>query len=354
MNNNEVLPPIPVPREREAGLERVLDAITAASTVALTTHVNADGDGAGCEAAVAAWLSRAGKRVVITNPTPFPALYRHLIEDEDQIVDPGTARTPDALRGVDMVLVMDTSEKSRIGKIAAHLGGKAVAVIDHHLPSEEPITGIVVQDERACATGELIFDLLTIAGLERPWPGPVARGVYTSILTDTGSFRFANTTMRAHWIAADLIHQGVDPEAVYRDVYASVPLRRLRLMEKALGTLQVDDELPITWIALDRAAMEATGTTSDDLDGIVEQARSVEGTEVAILFRETADGSTKISLRSSGEANVNRVARQFGGGGHRKASGALIPGRLAEVVPRVLQATRDVLREDGFDEKDRG
>jgi phosphoesterase RecJ-like protein len=348
MNNIEALPQIPVPEPRVAGLAGILEAITAANSIALTTHVNADGDGAGCEAAVAAWLSRAGKRIVIVNPTPFPALYRHLIEDPEQIVDPGTVRTPAALREAELIIVLDTSEKSRIGRVAAGLNDKVVAVIDHHLPSEEPIEGIVVQDESACATGELVFDLLTIAGLERPWPAPVARGVYTSILTDTGSFRFANTTVRAHWIAGDLIHQGVDPEAVYRDVYASVPLRRLRLMQKALGTLQVDDDLPITWITLDRDAMEATGTTSDDLDGIVEQARSVQGTEVAILFRETADGSTKISLRSSGEANVNRVARRFGGGGHRKASGALIPGRLDEVVPKVLAAAREVLREDGF------
>jgi phosphoesterase RecJ-like protein len=118
-------------------------------------------------------------------------------------------------------------------------------------------------------------------------------------------------------------------------------------MEKALARLEVDPDLPLTWITLDRSSMEDTGTSSDDLDGIVEQARSVQGTEVAILFRETADGSTKISLRSSGDANVNRIAREFGGGGHRKASGALIPGRLADVVPRVLEATRRALSEDG-------
>jgi phosphoesterase RecJ-like protein len=338
---------IPIPPARRAGLERILEAIGTAQKVALTTHVNADGDGAGCEAALAAWLSRIGKHVVITNPTPFPNLYRHLIEDASWIVDPGTARTPAALQGADLLIVLDTSEKSRIGRIAAALDDRVVAVIDHHMPSDEPIEGLVVQNEDACATGELIFDLLGTAGLERPWPAPVARGVYTSILTDTGSFRFANTTSRAHWIAADLIAQGVDPEAVYRDVYASVPLRRLRLMEKALARLEVDPDLPLTWITLDRSSMEDTGTSSDDLDGIVEQARSVQGTEVAILFRETADGSTKISLRSSGDANVNRIAREFGGGGHRKASGALIPGRLADVVPRVLEATRRALSEDG-------
>ncbi|MGH7500303.1 MAG: DHH family phosphoesterase [Longimicrobiales bacterium] len=348
MISNSATSPAAIPVERSEALGRVLEAIGEAKKIALTTHVNADGDGSGCEAALAAWLSRAGKRIVITNPTPFPPLYRHLIEDQEQIVEPGTARTHAAWQDADLLLVLDTSEKSRIGRIAPALENRTVAVIDHHLPSEEPITGLVAQDERACATGELVFDLLNLAGLERPWPALVARGVYTAILTDTGSFRYSNTTARAHWIAADLITQGVDPEAVYRAVYASVPLRRLRLMERALARLEVDPHFPITWITLDRAAMEETGTASDDLDGIVEQARSVEGTEVAILFRETADGSTKISFRSSGKANVNRVARLFGGGGHRKASGALVGGRLDEIVPKVLDEMRRALQQDGL------
>jgi phosphoesterase RecJ-like protein len=203
----------------------------------------------------------------------------------------------------------------------------------------------VLRDESACATGELIYDLLTAAGLEKPWPAPVSRAVYTAVLTDTGSFRFANTTARAHVIAGDLIAQGVDPERVYRRVYASVPLGRVRLLARALDSLEVDPKYPITWITLERSAVEASGTTTEDMDGVVEQARTVEGTEVAILFRETADGSTKVSLRSAGPINVNAIARQFGGGGHRKASGALIGAPVRDVVPRVLEAVRAALRE---------
>lgn len=334
-----------VPAGRRPALERILDAIARANRVALTTHVNADGDGAGCEAALAAWLTRAGKAVVITNPTPFPGVYRHLMEDPEWIVEPGTVRTPAALERVDLLVVVDTSERSRIGRIATAARGIDTVVIDHHLPSEEPIEGIALRDPHACATGELIYDLLTVADETRPWPAPVTRGVYTAILTDTGSFRFANTTARAHAIAGDLIDQGVDPEAVYRKVYASVPLARIRLLAHALEHLEVDPDFPITWITLARSALDATGTSSEDLDGIVEQARTVDGTEVAILFRETPDGSTKVSLRSAGHANVNAIARQFGGGGHRKASGALVAAPLAEVVPRVLDATRAVLSE---------
>jgi len=334
-----------VPPHRQETLDRALGVIGEAQSVALTTHVNADGDGAGCEAALAAWLSRLGKGVRIVNPTPFPPTYRHLVEDPDWIIEPGTVRTPLAMQGVDLLVVVDTSELGRIGRVASAARGIETVIIDHHLPSEEPIRGLELRDEKACATGELIYDLLTAAGLEKPWPAAVASGVYTAVLTDTGSFRFANTTARAHAIAGDLIAQGVDPERVYRRVYATVPLGRARLLARALDSLEVDPQYPITWITLERAVVEAAGGASEDMDGVVEQARTIEGTEVAILFRETADGSTKVSLRSAGEANVNAIARQFGGGGHRKASGALIGAPLRDVVPRVLEATRTALRE---------
>lgn len=338
-----------VPDHRRARLERIAATLRAANSIALTTHVNADGDGAGCEAAMASWLARSGKRIAITNPTPFPGLYRHLIEEPAWIIDPGTVRTAEALADTDLLVVLDTSERSRIGRIANALSGRAVVVIDHHLPSDEPITGTVIEDDSACATGELVHDLLTAAGEPRPWPHSVTRGIYTAIITDTGSFRFSNTTARAHVLAGDLIAQGVDPEQVYRDVYASTPLRRMRLLEKALARLETDPGYPITWIVLDRAAMQQTGSTNEDLDGIVDLARTVRGTEVAILFRETVDGSTKVSLRSSGPTNVNAIARAFGGGGHVKASGALVPAGLDDVVPRVLNATRAALRDSGLD-----
>jgi len=336
-----------VPDHRREPLQRIIAALQAAQRIALTTHVNADGDGAGAEAALASWLVRQGKQVVITNPTPFPALYRHLVEDDAWIVEPGTVRTGSALTQVDLLVVVDTSERSRIGRIASALDGRDVVVIDHHMPADEPIAGTVIEDDSACATGELIHDLLVTSGEPRPWPAPVSRGIYTAIMTDTGSFRFSNTSARAHALAGDLIAQGVDPEQVFRDVYASVPLRRMRLLEKALGRLEVDPDYPITWIVLEREAMEQTGTSNEDLDGLVDQARTVRGTEVAILFRETVDGSTKISLRSSGRTNVNAVARQFGGGGHMKASGALIAAPLETVLPRVLEATRTALRDSG-------
>src|SRR5690606_17101625 len=246
----------------------------------LTTHVNADGDGAGSEAAIAAWLRALGKRVRIVNPTPIPDSYRYLIEDPETIADQGSAAATEALAKADVVCVVDTGEPKRVGKVAGALTGRTVVVLDHHLPSTPGFNGLVLQDTSACATGELVYDLLTVAGVDRPWSRPMIEGTYTAIVTDTGSFRFSNATPRAHAIAGDLIAQGVDPETMYRRIFATVPLRRLALLRHALGSLEVDEQLPLTWITVDRAVMEELGAGADDLEGVVEHARSIEGTEV--------------------------------------------------------------------------
>jgi bifunctional oligoribonuclease and PAP phosphatase NrnA len=338
-----------VPATRRPALEEIASALRSAERIVLTTHVNADGDGAGSEVAIASWLASLDKHVRLVNPTPYPEMFRFLLDDPSWIADATGAAADVALREADVLVILDTAEPARIGRLARMIAGRPVIVIDHHIESNAAFTGAILQDVNACATGELVYDLLLVAGLQRPWADAVLNGIYTAIVTDTGSFRFSNTTRRAHAIAGDLLEQGVDPEAMYRRIYATVPLRRITLLRHALERLEVDPEYPITWITIERGAMDRLGATSDDLEGVVEHARSVEGTEVAILFRETADGSTKVSLRSAGDANVNAVARQFGGGGHIKASGALIPEPLAQVRPRVLEATRAELRAAGMD-----
>ncbi|NJD11539.1 MAG: hypothetical protein FIB01_14270 [Gemmatimonadetes bacterium] len=337
----------PVPAHRRAALEEIAAALAAAGRVVLTTHVNADGDGAGAAAAVAAWLLGLGKVVHIVNPTPFPGLYRHLLPDQGIVRDPAHPETASVLRAADTVFVLDTCEPRRIGRIAGSLGRAHVLVLDHHVASDAAIAGIVLQDAAACATGELVYDLLGVAEVARPWPAAVREGIYTAIVTDTGSFRFSNTRRRAHEIAGELIEQGVDPEQVYRRIYATVPLRRVELLRYALDHLEVDDPYPITFISVERGVVERLGANADDLEGLVEHARSVEGTVIALLFRETADGATKVSLRSAGDVDVNAIARALGGGGHVKASGALVGEPLEATRTRVLAAVRAALEAAG-------
>lgn len=337
---------IEIPEARRAPLARILDTMDGAERIVVTTHVNADGDGAGSEAALAAWLAGRGKDVTIVNPTPFPATYLHLVDDPARVKDFGTPDGERALDEADLIVVVDTAEPRRLGRMVKRLQGRSVIIVDHHPPGDEALPGFRIQDASACATGELIFDLLRLAGEDgrAAWPDPVAEALYTAIVSDTGSFRYANTTPRTHAIAAELMRRGVDPEAVYRRLFATAPLRRIRLLREALDRLDVDPELPITWITLPNEVLKPLDTRSEDLDGIIEYARMVEGTEVALLFRETPDGATKVSFRSNGDVDVNELARRFGGGGHVKASGAVVGRPLAVACNEILDATREAVR----------
>lgn len=335
-----------IPPQRREGLARVAAMLDEATEIVLTTHVNADGDGAGSEAALAGWLAARGKRVAIVNPTPFPGLYRHLLTDPDQVGDPGSERAAWALQNAELFVVLDTGEPKRLGRIMKEFGDRPIAILDHHPPVAAGIAAEGVRDPSAAATGELIYDLLrTVGGEAEEWPAPVAEAIYTALISDTGSFRFANTTPRTHRIAAELIEAGVDPEAVYRRIYATMPLQRVELLRASLEHLVADPVLPVTWITVPRQVVEELSATSEDMDGIIEYARAIEGTEVALLFREVPDGSTKISFRSNGIVDVNLLARRFGGGGHVKAAGAIVGAPLRSARDEVLGAVREVLEE---------
>ncbi len=334
-----------VPSHRREPLERIAALLLGARCVVLTTHVNADGDGAGSEAALAAWLIARGKEVRIANPTGFPDVYRYLVPPGAALFDPGEGRSAAAGRGADLVAVLDTSEGKRVGRVGALLDGRTVVLIDHHPPVEAGIRAdAALQDAGACATGELIFDLLAVVDGDAPWAPGIARALYAAIVTDTGSFRFANTTPRAHAIAAELLRRGVEPEEEYRRLYGRVPYKRISLLRAVLERLEVDPDLPLAWITIPHAVMSDYEATSEDLEGLIDYARDIENTEVALLFRETVEGGTKVSLRSNGIVDVNAIARQFGGGGHIKASGILMGAALESARAQVLEATRLVVR----------
>lgn len=307
--------------------------------VALSTHINADGDGCGSEAALAQLLAQRGIEAWIVNPTPWPAMFRFLLEGvRDRTGDGATA-----LQGIDALLVLDISDARRLGQLtdAVRALRVPVLVIDHHQPADEPAGSLLVADTAACATGEMIYDVAQVLGLEIT--PPIAAALYVALLTDTGGFRFSNTTPRCHAVAGQLLAAGVDPEEMYRRIYASVPIGRLRLLRDALATLEVDPEYGISWVSVAAGAAEEHGLRSEDLEGIAEHPRSIAGTRMALFFRDLGHGKVKVSFRSAGDIDVNRFARTFGGGGHARAAGALIPGTLEEVRHDVVAAARSFI-----------
>jgi phosphoesterase RecJ-like protein len=333
--------PIEVPAPRRAAIQRLAADLMSGQTIALSTHINADGDGCGSETALARLLAQMGMQVHIVNPTPWPAMFEFLLGSD--VKD----RTPEgaaALKKIDRLIVLDISDVKRLGTLADAVRGLDVPplTIDHHLPGEEPPGTIFVSDTAACATGELVFDFAMVMGLEIT--PAIATSLYTALVTDTGGFRFSNTSPRCHAIASRLLAAGVDPEEMYRRIYASVPRGRLSLLRDALDSLATDDALGMAWVTIAQGALERYDVTSEDLDGVAEYPRSIAGVRLALLFRDLGHGKVKISFRSVRGVDANALAKQFGGGGHARASGALVAGGIEEVRERVLSAAREMLK----------
>jgi bifunctional oligoribonuclease and PAP phosphatase NrnA len=329
-----------IPSARRRAIEALAPELVRGRRVAISTHLNADGDGCGSETALARLLAAAGLAPIIVNPTPWPDMFAFLLADD--VVD-RTPRGSRALRDIDLLVVLDISDVKRLGSLTDAVRALTVPklVIDHHEPSADPAGDIAVSDTTACATAELVYDLATVMG----WTitPAVARSIYTGMLTDTGGFRFSNTSPRCLSVAGQLLACGVDPEEMYTRIYASAPAGRVRLMAEVLGTLEVDEAHGLAWLTMGSDALERHAVKAEDLDGIVEHARSIAGTRMALFFRDLGHGKVKVSFRSVGGTDVNAFARRFGGGGHAKASGAMLPGTLDQVRDVVVEAARAML-----------
>jgi phosphoesterase RecJ-like protein len=330
-----------LPPDRLAAARAFAKILKPGQRICVTTHVNPDGDGLGSEAGLVHLLRAQGIDAVVTNPSPTPERYHFLFRDL-----PGVDRTPEAvkeLRRADLILVLDIADVGRLGMLTQAVldRGVPVACVDHHVSQGHLPEGARYVDPEASATGELIYQLAEA----NDWPlTPLAaRALYVAILTDTGGFRFSNTRPAVLRAAAALLETGLDPEQIYLDVYANAPEGRARLLAETLQTLVVEPDRGLAWVTVPPGSLERLGATPDDLDGIVEVARSISGVRMALLFREIAAGRVKVSLRSVGAVDVAAFSKPFGGGGHTKASGLSMEGSLARVQAQVLGAAREYL-----------
>jgi phosphoesterase RecJ-like protein len=285
-------------------------------------------------------LRARGVSARIVNPTAIPDRFTFLIpEGADASADPARE-----FERADIVVSLDIGDLSRLGNLATLINKRQppFVCIDHHVgPVKLPAGPYLIAPE-ATATAELVFDMANVAG----WPltPASAQALYVGLLTDTGGFRFSNTTARALRVAAALLEHGVDPESIYASVYASAPEGRVRLLAEVLQTLVVEPDVGLAWVSVPGDALRRHEVTADDLDGVVEFPRSIAGVRMALLFRHIASGRIKVSFRSMGEVDVAALAHQFGGGGHHRAAGASLAGSMAQVEEQVLSAARAFLR----------
>lgn len=298
-----------------------------ANSFVLACHQRPDGDTVGSALALAHVLRQHGKDVTVLCDDEVPENYWFMPEWET--VATGTDR-----RDFDAGVLIDSEGLKRVGAAAEVVAGSTVtACIDHHIPEQE-FGDIRVIDVHASSTAEVIVELLEAN--EVPIDRTAAVQLMAGLINDTGAFRFANTTPATFRTAARLAELGARASEIAREVYESRPLRAMKLLGRALESLEMDASGLVVWATVTLSDLDECGATDADTDSIVNHVGQVKGPRVAILFRETKPDVVRISLRSRDGVDVNRIARVFGGGGHEAAAGCHVNLPVEEAKKAVV------------------
>jgi phosphoesterase RecJ-like protein len=306
-------------------MEDAVAAIGGATDILLACHVNPDGDTLGSMIALGLAVEQAGKRVTMVSSDGIPQILAFLPET-DRVL------TTTDRRDFDLAIVLDAGELSRVGKNQdAVRSAPRVMDIDHHVTAGA-FGDVRLLDAGAAATGEIVYDLLLALGAEMT--KPIAECLLCALLTDTGSFRFMNVTQRTMELAGEFIARGASPNAIAENVFENKPFAAQKLLGRALESLQRTADGRVAWARVTKEDFAEFGATDEATEGIINSVRAVQGTEVALLFREMPSGKLRVSLRARAPYDVATVAARFGGGGHRLASGCTMegPSPLAEAT----------------------
>jgi bifunctional oligoribonuclease and PAP phosphatase NrnA len=306
--------------------------------ILLLTHINPDGDAIGSLLAVAHVLRALGKTPICLLSSPAPSYCLNLPGAEWLQV----YRRREPLPPAELTWMLDTATTSRVGLLAeehaAELAGRPLLIVDHHVTNDgEGSLNLI--DPTAASNADLLFRLLSAMG----WPisAEAATCLYMGVVTDTQSFQTSSTTPQTLHTAAELIAAGADMRAVVAAVYFSIPLSTLRLNALAMGELQQEGGL--VWARVTQAQLAASGAGDEAADDLINRLQRVTGMRICALFKERADGTVKLSLRSQPGINVAAIAQHWGGGGHTQASGATLPMDLATAEATVLPLLREAL-----------
>jgi len=328
-------------------LKTVLGVLLNHQRFVITTHQRPDGDAIGSQVSLGRFLEYLGKQVLLFNSDPVPPSLEWM-KGSENIQTGGTIENLDAISRADVVVVVDTNSRDRLGKTvdrALDLYRGPVLLIDHHTNPESWFTWLL-RDERAAATGELVYDL--ICSYDQDLIDPViSTALYTALMTDTGSFRFSTVTPKVHRMAADLIERGSDsPLDVYSGVYENHSHAWPRLISMIFQGLTYLHDGKLAYVTITRHMLKTAGVDQDETHGMTDMIMSIAGVHVTLMFTETRRGA-KISFRSRGNYQVDTWAQAFGGGGHYNAAGAFIKRPMKEAVEMVIGTTSEFFVEEG-------
>lgn len=315
------------------GIKSLKKTIEQCYSFIIASHVDPEGDAIGSSLALYFALKNMGKNVCVYNESGVPRILKFLPGMENIV------RELDSVNEYDAIFVVDCGDIDRLGKLKNRLEKLKIINIDHH-STNNSFGHLNFVDKNAAAAGEVVYELLKKMGI--PFTKEIAINLYTAVVVDTGSFRYASTTPKSFKIAAELLAMGVDPWEVAKNIYENFPYERMKLLGDVLQTMELVKDGLYAFLVVTKDMLAKYNATEDLTEGFVNFGRAVDGVEVSVLFKETGEDHYKLSFRSKGDLDVAKIAQRLGGGGHKNAAGCKLRGSLIEVKQKVISAIENV------------
>ena len=312
--------------------------IKSSKRIVLSTHMSPDGDGLGSASAMHNYITSLELECKIIQISKFPDQYNFL--NKDNIVETYDASIHDQwLETADLALIFDVGAYHRLGSLGDVLFANQINVIniDHHpdLGDDRFVKNYI--NIQAAATGEMVYDFFEQNSIKMN--SEIARGIYTAVMTDTGSFRHSNTNQKSHKIAMDCLAFNIDNSKIYQSIYENKSKAQVSLLAKVLDNIRFDLEGQVASFIVSNKMIEDSGTIPGDVDGFTDFVRSIDGVEIAIMVCENETGKCRINFRSKGKYIISEIAKSFDGGGHKFAAGAAAEGNSNNILQEVLNRT---------------
>jgi len=322
------------------GLKKICASIKKFNNFLITAHTNLEGDALGAELAFYALIRKLGKQGIILNEDSIP--YGHDFLPGVKIIRKLDHNSPRIK--FDCLVVLDCADLKRTGGVyRLNKEEKPVLNIDHHI-SNQGFGDVHWVDAHASSCSEMIYRIYKQMRL--PIHKPEAIAMYTGMMTDTGSFRYSNTSSFTHQAVAELLKLGINVPLIYRYVYENLALNETKLLVKLLPKINFSGQGRVAYFKLKRGMLKDGAITMDLGDQLLSFGRAIKGVEAVILFKESpaVKHQVRINLRSHGKVDVNKIAAFFGGGGHKTASGCTVHGNINQVIKNVLARIQKVLK----------
>ena len=297
--------------------------IESSENILLSTHENPDCDGLGSEIAIYYYAKSLGKNCRIINCTAMSSKYSFI--DPENIIEVYSEDCDNWLRNIDLAIIFDIGSHKRLKEISKLISNCSNKIsIDHHLSSSQNYFSLELVDTQSPATGSIVWSFLDYIKSDVLKDIKVSNALYASIITDTGSFRYSNTSSETHNIAASLLDSGVQPNEIYQSIYENRTKSQIALLSHVIDNVKYAINNEVAYVTLFKSDFDKCNATLFENDGMADFLRSIEGVEVSFVITEVNKGLYKINFRSRKKYVINDIAEKFNGGGHALASGATV------------------------------